>query len=160
MRARDAAYFFLQNDPDLFTNDLVYRNGHRMYEGNARLNKYLHLAQNVHIVQFGKPLFDDTLYAFSNGGVVIDVYKNYRHLKDTYEQHVVDIPEEERSFLKKIAASLHDASVDDLIEISHQDEEWQARRNSVSQEMDSMSRVKEYQERYADVIKIMGLGLC
>ena len=78
----------------------------------------------------------------------------------TGDKHVVDIPEEERSFLKKIAASLHDASVDDLIEISHQDEEWQAKRNSVSQEMDSMSRVKEYQERYADVIKIMGLGLC
>ena len=160
MRAREVAYFFLQNDPDLFTDNLICRNGVMMYDGNVRLNKYLHLAQNVYIAKYEKPLFEDSLYAFSNGGVVTDVYKNYKELKNTYKQHIIDIPDNERSFLTKIATSLHDASIDDLIEIAHQDEEWLAKRNAVSQEMDSMSRVDEYKERYADVIKIMGLELC
>ena len=49
----DIAKFFLSLDKDhtIFTKDLVDRNDRTFYEGNARLNKYMHLAQNIYIAK-------------------------------------------------------------------------------------------------------------
>ena len=47
LKAIDVAKYFLnKDDGTLFNNKLVERSGRRFYEGNARLNKYLHIAQN------------------------------------------------------------------------------------------------------------------
>ena len=55
MTARDLANYFLSLDPDrqYFNQNLIVRNGSTFYEGNARLNKYMHLAQNIYIAMTG-----------------------------------------------------------------------------------------------------------
>ena len=73
------AKYFLSKDPDrqLFNKTLVHKNGRDFYEGNARLNKYLHLAQNIFIAKTGTKLFQEDLYAYDNGAVALDVQENY-----------------------------------------------------------------------------------
>ena len=63
----DIAKYFLSLDKDhtLFTKDLVDRNERTFYEGNARLNKYMHLAQNIYIAKTGHPLIDTKFYSFA-----------------------------------------------------------------------------------------------
>jgi len=81
-RARDIANYFLQLDQSgkMFnTSDLMEANSRRFWTGNARLNKYLHLAQNIYFVKYGQHLFRDNLYAYDNGGVVTDVHEKLYH---------------------------------------------------------------------------------
>ena len=75
LRDIEVARFFLAKDPDrrLFNKKLVRRNGRDFYEGNARLNKYLHIAQNLYIAKEGEKLFSDDLYAYDNGAVAPNV---------------------------------------------------------------------------------------
>ena len=70
MKAKEIAEWFLLQDKDgkIFNKNLINRNGRFFYEGNARLNKYLHLAQNIYIAKTGNALFEDCLYAYDNGG--------------------------------------------------------------------------------------------
>lgn len=159
MRARDVALYFLQTEPDLFSDNIIKMNGHDMYEGNLRLNKYLHIAQNVHLAMTGENLFDDSLHAYDNGGVVPDVQKNYSLLKKArLQSNLTDSGTKE--FLDKIANTLRNADVYELVDISHQDREWGIRNNTDNQKMDSLSRASEYREQYKDIIKMMELGIC
>ena len=78
-KALDIAKWFLSKDVDktLFNKELTSKNVITFYEGNVRLNKFLHLAQNIHIAKYGKPLFNERFYAYDNGAVVEDVRTNY-----------------------------------------------------------------------------------
>lgn len=152
------AEYFLTKDPDrkLFTKELITKNGRTFYAGNARLNKYLHLAQNVYIAKTGKKLFEEDLFAYSNGAVVIDVQENYAILwsRSIVPKLTSDIAE----FLDKIYQILENAPLDELIEISHEDSEWAAKHGGYSKErqrMNSLSHAKEYQLQYADVLEMM-----
>ena len=51
LRDVTVAQYLLSRDKDrkLFNKNLIQRNGREFYEGNARLNKYLLLAQNIYI---------------------------------------------------------------------------------------------------------------
>ena len=53
----DAAKYLISLDTDraVFNKKLVERENRKFYEGNARLNKYLHLAQNIYIAKTGEP---------------------------------------------------------------------------------------------------------
>ena len=75
MKAATIAKYFLNKDSEnvLFKDDLIELNGHESYVGNIRINKYLHIAQNTYIAKYGKLLFEDSIYAFDNGGVVENV---------------------------------------------------------------------------------------
>ena len=150
--------YFLNKDPQkiLFNKNLVTKNGRTFYEGNARLNKYLHLAQNVFIAKTNEKLFEDDLYAYVNGAVALNVQENYSILLKMSASP--NIPKEISDFLDKIYIILLNAPLDELIEISHEDSEWKEKslnRSKEKQRMNSLAYASEYQAQYADVIEIM-----
>ena len=151
-----AKYFLNKDDGTLFNNKLVERSGRRFYEGNARLNKYLHIAQNLYIAQHGRKLFEDDLYAYDNGVVIPSVQENYLAIKSRYVGK--SIPSDERAFLDKIYQALQNASLEELIEISHEDSEWERKSGfykKEDQKMDSLKNVDEYREQYKDMLIIL-----
>lgn len=157
LKAIDVAKYFLnKDDGTLFNNKLVERSGRRFYEGNARLNKYLHIAQNLYIAQHGRKLFEDDLYAYDNGVVIPSVQENYLAIKSRYVGK--SIPSDERAFLDKIYQALQNASLEELIEISHEDSEWERKSGfykKEDQKMDSLKNVDEYREQYKDMLIIL-----
>ena len=157
LKAIDVAKYFLnKDDGTLFNNKLVERSGRRFYEGNARLNKYLHIAQNLYIAQHGRKLFEDDLYAYDNGVVIPSVQENYLAIKSRYVGK--SIPSDERAFLDKIYQALQNASLEELIEISHEDSEWERKSGfykKEDQKMDSLKNVDEYRDQYKDMLIIL-----
>ncbi len=155
----DAAKYFIFKDKDrqLFhRSKLIERENHKFYEGNARLNKLLHLAQNIHIAKFGSPLLDANLYAYDNGVVSKRVIEDYSRLVTAREPSVIS--RADADFLDKIYEIFAEAPIQDLIELSHEDSEWQERikgRTLAEQKINSMSRVDEYREQYADIVEYM-----
>lgn len=151
-----AKYFLNKDDGSLFNNKLVERSGRKFYEGNARLNKYLHIAQNLHIAQHGCKLFEDDLYAYDNGVVIPCVQENYLAIKSCYDGK--PIPPDECVFLDKVYRALHNASLEELIEISHEDTEWERKSRfyrKEDQRMDSLSNTDEYREQYKDMLIVL-----
>lgn len=155
----EAAKYFISKDSDrrLFhRSKLIERENHKFYEGNARLNKLLHLAQNIHIAKFGAPLLDANLYAYDNGVVSKRVLEDYSRLV-TARANAVVTPAD-ASFLDKIYEIFAEAPIEDLIELSHEDSEWQEKihgKTLSEQKINSMSRIAEYREQYADIIEYM-----
>lgn len=157
LKAVDVAEYFLnKDDGKLFVNELLHREGRSFYEGNARLNKYLHIAQNLYIAKTGGKLFDDALYAYDNGAVVPAVQENYMILYK--KEHNVSFPADICEFLDKVYIALENATLEELIEISHEDVEWAKKHRyyrKEEQRMDSMDHVDEYKKQYADMLKVM-----
>ena len=156
LRAIDVARFFLALDIDrkLFTKNLIEKNGKTFYEGSARLNKYLHIAQNLYIAKTGDKLFSDDLFAFDNGAVVPEVRNKFLSLY--YSDGVPQIPDSYSEFLIKVYKAFYNATIDELIEISHEDNEWLDRNpHKVNQRMNSLKRVQEYKEQYRDMLHVM-----
>ena len=151
-----ARYFlFLDADGEMFSGNLVSKNGRTFYEGNARLNKYLHIAQNLYIAKTGGKLFAEDLYAFDNGAVVPSVREKYALLCRTLKGKP-EMPADCAEFLRKVYIVLQNATLDELIEISHEDNEWRERNpRRENQRMNSLSRAEEYRKQYADMLKIM-----
>lgn len=160
--ARDIAKFFFKLDKheELFPKDrMITLNGKTMYEGNIRVNKLLHLSQNIYIAKYGKKLFYNDLYAYVNGGIVRDVQINYQVLKNmditSFSEDIFD--DETLLFLKEMFYIFRYAPIDELVEISHEDEEW-VECSSLPpghQLMNSMSRAKEYHEQYDDILYLL-----
>lgn len=159
IRGIDAALYILSLDKNhkLFNKTLRVQNGRRFYEGNARLNKYMHLAQNIYIAKYGKPLMDSVFYAYDNGAVDPKVQENYSVLLERRDQNIV-LAENEKRFLESIYKAFQNATLDELIELSHEDSEWIDKHNFYQKEdqrMDSMAHKEEYAEQYADMIKVL-----
>ena len=151
-----ARYFlYLDTNGNKFNEKLVSRNGKKFYEGNARLNKYLHIAQNIYIAKTGSKLFAEDLYAFDNGAVVPSVREKYISIYRT-SKYKPEIPEEYIDFLNKVYVMLQSATLEELIEISHEDNEWRERNpHRENQRMNSLARMEEYKTQYADILKVM-----
>ena len=152
------AKYFLSKDKDrkLFNKKVVHLNGRIFYEGNARLNKYLHLAQNIYIAETGNKLFDEDLYAYDNGAVVSDIQENYSLLLSRHD--TPEMPEKDRAFLDKIYKIFENAPLEELIELSHEDSEWINKHDyykKPDQRMNSLSHANEYQKQYEDITKVM-----
>lgn len=160
MKGIDAARYFLSLDEngEIFNKGLRTQNGRTFYEGNARLNKYMHMAQNIYIAKYGVPLMDSVFYAYDNGAVDPEVQKNYSVLLERRNERIIAPPEREEKFLAGIFKAFRNAPLDELIEMSHEDSEWLDKHDyyrKEDQRMDSMSRVEEYKEQYADMIKVL-----
>ncbi len=160
LRGIDAARYFLSldRDGDLFNKTLRTQNGRTFYEGNARLNKYMHLAQNIYIAEYGKPLMDSIFYAYDNGAVDPEIQENYSVLLNRKNCATVQIPENIAQYLRKIFKVFRNATLNELIDLSHEDPEWIDKHvyyHKEDQKMDLTSRKEEYAEQYADIIKIM-----
>ena len=159
LRGIDAALYILSLDKErkVFDKKLRVQNGRKFYEGDARLNKYLHMAQNIYIAKYGEPLMDSVFYAYDNGAVDPNVQEKYSVLLERRRQHI-SITDQEKKFLDSIYKSFYSASLDELIELSHEDSEWIEKHRHYrkeDQKMDSMSRKEEYAEQYADMIKVL-----
>ena len=159
LKVRDVAMYLINKDSSgsIFNKSLIERNGRTFYEGNARLNKLLHLAQNIYIAKEGKKLFDADFYAYDNGAVVIDVQENYSVLLNRkYVPQNIDYSSQ--LFLDKIYTIFKNASLDELIELSHEDDEWISKQKyykKSDQKMDSMANVDVYKEQYHDILTVM-----
>lgn len=160
MKAENIAKYFFNKDMEneLFKDELIDLNGHKSFIGNIRINKYLHIAQNTYIAKYSKLLFEDSIYAFDNGGVVENVRKNYLMLKNTKNNIDENIDDETKLFLDKIYNILYNATIDELIQISHEDIEWVNKNTGNSkllQEMNSIKNYELYKEQYKDVLLLM-----
>ena len=157
--ARDVAAFLFELDKDkqlLSDVSIIERNGRKFYAGNARLNKYIHLSQNIFYAQTGQLLFEDDIYAYDNGGVVPEIQENYMYLKTKKDSY--DLSDDEKIFLKKMYFILQNASIEKLIELSHEDPEWIKRHkyyDKAEQCMDIESNLEIYKKQYADIIRVM-----
>lgn len=159
MKGIDVARYFLSLDKgsEIFNKVLRTQNGRTFYEGNARLNKYMHLAQNIYIAKYGVPLMDSVFYAYDNGAVDPVVQESYSVLLERRNQ-TVSVPEKEQRFLDSIFKAFYNASLDELIELSHEDSEWLDKHGyyrKEEQKMDSMAHKEEYKKQYADMIKVL-----
>ena len=158
LTATQVAEFFLSKDKDHkeFNTKTTTRAGRTFYVGNARLNKYLHLAENLYIAKTGNLLFSDPLYAYDNGAVVLDVQKGYVNLLNNY--HNTDyIPDTITEFLDKFYDMFQNATLNELIQLSHEDIAWQEKHfyTDERQRMDSLSHKDEYEERYAETLALL-----
>ena len=159
IRGIDAALYILSLDKkhELFNKNLRTQNGRRFYEGNARLNKYMHLAQNIYIAKYGEPLMDSVFYEYDNGAVDPKIQENYSVLLERKDKNVV-MEDNEKKFLDAIYKAFRNATLDELIELSHEDSEWIDKHNYYQkndQKMDSMARKEEYAKQYADMVKVL-----
>ena len=155
-----AAHFLLSLDPnrDYFNTNAIKMNERVFWEGNARLNKMLHLAQNIYIGKYGEPLIDADFLAYDNGGVIPEIQENYRMLLATNTQEEIHLDSDAKAYLAIIFDIFKDAPVEELIEIDHEDPAWQEKHqyyNKLDQVMDPMSFVDDYRVRYADINELI-----
>ena len=137
---------FLDKNNDIFINNLLTLNGRECYEGNVRLNKYLHIMQMVYFAMTDKKLFNEEMYAFDNGVVVNSVMNNYVYLKSTKNSYNIS-DENVKKYIEKMFNILKYAPLENLIEISHQDEEWKKKHNFY-QKKDQLIDVDSQKENY------------
>jgi len=159
LKAMDVCEYFFAKDPqrNIFNLNLIKRNDRTFYEGNAKMNKFLHMAQNIYIAKTGTLLFSDHLYAYDNGAVLLDVVDNYPRIQ---RNHILPqgFCSEVEDFLDRIFYLFKDADIDELIELSHEDDEWAEKSKHYhknDQKMDSLTRKLEYAEQYSDVLMVM-----
>ena len=155
--ARSVAEYFLSKDPDrkLFNKNVVVYNDRKFYEGNARLNKYLFLSQVVYMAKYGCKLFEDNFCAYDNGPVVEEIMNSYGRLLGKVNNQLLD--EKTRTFLDKIYISLENASYEELIDITHEDPEWQKLSSQTHDApvMHIEDNIEEYRMRYKGLIEAL-----
>ena len=152
--AKNVAEYFLSKDPDrkLFNKNVVVYNNRKFYEGNARLNKYLFLSQVVHLAKYDCKLFEDDFCAYDNGPVVEDIMNSYGRLIGKANNQIID--DKTKDFLDKIYISLENASYEELINITHEDPEWQKLQSQThgAPVMHIEDNIDEYKKRYKGLI--------
>lgn len=157
LTAKQVAEYFFSKDPErkLFNSKVVSYKGIKFYEGNARINKYLFLAQVVHLAKYNTKLFSDDFAAYDSGPVVETIMNSYGRLVSRYDDKNID--EVEKKFMDKIYLSLENATYEELIDITHEDPEWQ----SLSKEtynapvMNLEKHIDEYKKRYKGLIEAL-----
>ena len=158
-KVEDIAKYILSLDKnnDIFVNKLLTLHGRNCYEGNVRLNKYLHIMQMVYFAMTDNKLFNEDMYAFDNGVVVNMVMNDYSYLKSNKETYNIT-DESVKLYIEKMFNILKYAPLKDLIEISHQDEEWKKKHNfyqKKEQLMDVDSQKENYKIMCADFIEML-----
>lgn len=103
-----------------------------------------------------KNLFSDNLVAYTNGPVIISIMNNFADLYEN-EGTGLDIDDKTKDFLDKIYFSLENASCEELVDISHDDPEWQKlSKNTYLQEvMDVESNIEYYKKTYQGLIEAL-----
>lgn len=155
----DVAKYFLCKDitGTMFNKKVITKNSRNFYEGNARLNKYLHLAQNIYIAKTGMPLMNVEFYAYDNGAVSPKVQENYAVLLGN-KKCDVSFSYDVNSFLDRFYKAFESADLDELIDLSHEDMEWiehSAYYSKEDQKMDSLTHKELYIEQYKDIVKVL-----
>lgn len=158
-KVEDIAKYILSLDKnnDIFVNKLITLHNRNCYEGNVRLNKYLHIMQMVYFAMTDKKLFNEDMYAFDNGIVIESVMNNYNYLKQAKNSYIITSPSV-KEYITKMFDILKYAPLEELIKISHQDEEWQKKHKFYSKQ-DQLIDIDNEKENYkimcADFIDIL-----
>ena len=157
--AETVANLFLSLDEnrDFYDDRLIGMNSRQFIKGSARLNKFLQLAQNLYIAKYGQLLFPENIYAYDNGGLVNEIQSGYRKLTNKAPDGFA-IDKETEDFLKRVFWLLKNASIEELIEISHQDPAWKEKARYYSLDEQKMSPLKyeeDYRERYRDALVLL-----
>lgn len=149
-RAKNIAKYllYLDKNEEVFLNKIINSNNRNCYEGNVRLNKYLHIMQIVYIAMTGNKLFDDDISAFDNGVVVTSIVNNYSYLKSKKESSII-ADDSIKTFVKKMFTILKYAPLEDLAQIFHQDGERK------DQLVDVNGQKEKYKIICADFIDIL-----
>lgn len=95
--------------------------------GNWRLNQILYLLQVFHYVKYGKFLFQDDLYAFDNGFIIYDAYRNFWTLYNDkwFDVEIEDIKEiETKNFLNHYFHYFQQYTNQELQEFYKEDPAW------------------------------------
>jgi uncharacterized phage-associated protein len=157
LTAKQVAEYFLSKDPErkYFNYNVVTYNNRKFYEGNARINKYLFLAQVVHLAKYNTKLFSDDFAAYDNGPVIETIMNSYGRLAANYDDKTIS--DNEKMFLDKIFLSLENATYEELIEITHEDPEWQTLSNDTYSApiMNLEKNIAEYKKRYKGIIEAL-----
>ena len=140
--AKELALYLLSLDKDkkIFNLNIATYNDRTFYEGNCRLNKMLQLAQNIYYAGTGERLIKEDMYAYDNGGVVLEIQEHYKELLSERDKTDVDIKDDH---VIRILNDLFDGfgentHIADVIRISHQDPEWQQKNKSYEREFKKM----------------------
>jgi uncharacterized phage-associated protein len=155
LTAKEVAEYFLSKDPErkIFNSNIVFYNGRKSYEGNIKLNKYLFLAQVVHLAKYECKLFNDSFLAYDNGPVIESIMNSYKKLSGNNG----NLNAKQKDFLDKIYLSLENASYEELIEITHEDPEWQNLSDKTFNApiMELEKNINEYKKRYKGLIEAL-----
>ena len=159
LTAKEVSLYFLNKDKKkkLFNKNIVDYNNHTSYEGNIRLNKYLFLSQVVYLAKYNQKLFLDDFLAYDNGPVINEVMNSYLNIINTKE--IPNIDESKKVFLDKIYESLKNATYEELIEITHEDPEWQrlSSKTYKTPKMDIERNLEEYKKRYKGLLEALNI---
>ena len=159
LTAKQVAEYFLSKDEEhkLFNKNIVVYNDRKSYEGNIRINKYLFLAQVVYLAKYGRRLFADDFVAYDNGPIIEDIMHSYGRL--LYNEDNIKISEKDKNFLDKIYFSLENATYADLIEITHDDPEWQSlsAKTYNAPKMDLEKNIEVYKKKYKGLIEALNI---
>lgn len=163
-KVRNVALYLLSLDTDnkIFTKNLVTKNKRNCYDGNVRLNKYLHICQMVYMAMNNEKLFDEEMYAYDNGVIIEEVMQNYAILLSR-KNEAVDLKDDTKNFLSKMFNILYEAPLEDLIKISHQDKEWIDKSKfyrKEDQKIDPYSQIENYKKMCANFIYLMENSYC
>lgn len=156
IKAIDAARYLVSLDKDgsVFNFRKLNHLVGRPTEGSVRLNKMLHMAQNIHLAKYNSRLFDDEFFAFENGPVIEEVRKNFGWIVNNKNRfNTFSICFENRHYLDQIFEIFKYAPIDEFIDISHEDLAWveafkDKRTNNI---MDSLKYRDRYKEQYAAI---------
>ena len=157
LTVKQVAEYFLSKEPErkFFNHNVVSYNDRKFYEGNDRLNKYLFLAQVVYMAKYNSKLFPDDFATYDNGPVVETIMNSYGRLVGRYDDKVID--KVTKDFLDKIYLSLENATYEELIDITHEDPEWQVLSKDTynAPVMNLEKNIEEYKKRYKGLIEAL-----
>lgn len=139
--AKELALYLLSLDKDkkVFNLNIATYNDRTFYEGNCRLNKMLQLAQNIYYAGTGERLIKEDMYAYDNGGVVLEIQEHYKEILKNRDNEAADINDEQlEKLLREVYKEFSNLHIADVIQISHQDPEWQQKNKSYEREFQKM----------------------
>lgn len=115
----DFAKYFIKNGADSNPNT---------YDGNMKLQKLLTFANAISIAEYGKPLFDDEIFAFTNGCVVEKVRLRYRNEYDSFKKESElfqpNFSEQEYNVLNLVTGIFGNETAATLSQINHEFRFW------------------------------------
>ena len=100
---------------------------------------------------------DTSFYAYDNGAVIPKIQENYGALLNS-APYKVFFDDEITDYLDRFYKAFEHSDIDELIELSHEDSEWEDKHiyySKKKQKMDNSKRLDEYREQYADIIRVM-----
>jgi uncharacterized phage-associated protein len=94
---------------------------------HLKLQKLLYYAQGAALALTGEPLFDDEIYAWKHGPVVLSVYQAYKKHKDAPilpKHKATTLPTFQQQFVSEVYAKYRRFDASDLVRMTHKEQPW------------------------------------